>query len=147
MSICACADREDLIRVPFSLHRPGARSVFLAFFLDHAQAAPRPHADYDLPRRYDDDEPATASDFLPLRPTKAGRWHVEVPLLPGWYEYAFLVDGEWMQDPAAPEVCPDGIGGHNSVRTITRPAQPLRFPAPAAAKPLRHGPTGLRRAV
>jgi hypothetical protein len=36
----------------------------------------------------------------------------------------FLVDGEWMLDPEAPEKCPDGAGGFNSARRIEPVARP-----------------------
>jgi hypothetical protein len=47
-----------------------------------------------------------------------GMWTVEVPLPPGVYEYAFLVDGkEWKTDPEAPRVGGD-FGHPNSVVTV-----------------------------
>lgn len=34
---------------------------------------------------------------------------------PGTYQYKFVVDGEWVEDPANPETIDDGYGGVNSV--------------------------------
>jgi 1,4-alpha-glucan branching enzyme len=48
-----------------------------------------------------------------------GLWTVTVPLSPGRYRYAFLVDGEtWVPDPAAPRALEDDFGRPNSVVTI-----------------------------
>jgi hypothetical protein len=38
-----------------------------------------------------------------------------VSLPPGAHEYMFVVDGEWVTDPAAPERRPDGFGRDNAV--------------------------------
>jgi hypothetical protein len=49
----------------------------------------------------------------------AGLWTVTVPLAPGRYRYAFLVDGAtWMPDPDAPRAIDDDFGRPNSVLTI-----------------------------
>jgi hypothetical protein len=48
-----------------------------------------------------------------------GVWTVEVPLNPGRYSYAFLVDGQrWMADPAAPRAVGDDFGRPSSVVTV-----------------------------
>ena len=48
-----------------------------------------------------------------------GLWTVTVPLAPGRYRYAFLVDGaSWVPDPAAPRALEDDFGRPNSVVTI-----------------------------
>jgi hypothetical protein len=57
----------------------------------------------------------------PLTPVKNGNgmWTVELPLPPGVYEYAFLVDGkEWKPDPDAPRASGDDYGRPNSVVTV-----------------------------
>ena len=33
-----------------------------------------------------------------------GTWFTTVPLAPGRYEYAYLVDDQWRLDPASPQV-------------------------------------------
>ncbi|HET9620448.1 MAG TPA: glycogen-binding domain-containing protein [Kofleriaceae bacterium] len=43
-----------------------------------------------------------------------GIWSITVKLPPGTYQYKYVVDGKWTQDPAAPEEAPDGFGGRNS---------------------------------
>ena len=48
-----------------------------------------------------------------------GLWVVTVPLPPGRYRYAFLVDGTtWVPDPGAPRTMDDDFGRPNSVLTI-----------------------------
>ncbi|MDH4043130.1 MAG: isoamylase early set domain-containing protein [Gemmatimonadota bacterium] len=48
-----------------------------------------------------------------------GLWVVTVPLPPGRYRYAFLVDGAtWVPDPNAPRTIDDDFGRPNSVLTI-----------------------------
>jgi hypothetical protein len=49
------------------------------------------------------------------RAATAGVWTVEVPLVPGRYTYAFLVDGtRWVADPAAPRAVGDDFGTPSS---------------------------------
>ena len=46
-------------------------------------------------------------------------WSVTVPLEPGRYRYAFLVDGTtWLSDPSAPPALDDEFGRPGSVVTI-----------------------------
>jgi len=70
---------------------------------------------------------ALAGDFTGWRPTYVlreaapGVWSVVVPLEPGVYDYAFIVDGtHWLPDPLAPQV-EDGFGGANSRVTVLVP--------------------------
>jgi 1,4-alpha-glucan branching enzyme len=60
----------------------------------------------------------------PLRPGPAGRWLKETVLTVGTHEYRFVVDGEWMPDPRAPESVPNPFGGTNSVVRVARPVPP-----------------------
>jgi 1,4-alpha-glucan branching enzyme len=56
----------------------------------------------------------------PLSPgEKKGTWEVIVPLGPGTYEYAFLVDGqEVVTPPQAPLYVDDGFGQRNGVLVV-----------------------------
>jgi 1,4-alpha-glucan branching enzyme len=50
-----------------------------------------------------------------------GVWSTAVPLEPGVYDYAFVVDGTtWLLDPLAPAVA-DGFGGANSRLSVLPP--------------------------
>ena len=47
-----------------------------------------------------------------------GRWVKEISLPPGRYEYRFVVNGEWVNDPNAKESAPNPHGGMNAVLTV-----------------------------
>jgi 1,4-alpha-glucan branching enzyme len=44
-----------------------------------------------------------------------GVWRIPLQLAPGTYEYRFLVDAEWRDDPNNPRKRPNEYGGNNSV--------------------------------
>jgi len=56
-----------------------------------------------------------------LHPAGGGRWLKETALLPGTYEYCFVVDGQWMPDPRAREHVPNPYGGQNSILKVASP--------------------------
>ncbi|HWU91080.1 MAG TPA: glycogen-binding domain-containing protein [Kofleriaceae bacterium] len=43
-----------------------------------------------------------------------GVWSITVKLGPGSYQYKYVIDGQWTQDPYGPGEAPDGFGGRNS---------------------------------
>ena len=47
-----------------------------------------------------------------------GLWTATLTLPPGSYQYKFIVDGTWVEDPGNPETVDDGYGGVNSVLTV-----------------------------
>jgi hypothetical protein len=81
-----------LINTEFSLEAPMARSVKLA-------------ADF------------TDWDRFPLDMIRSvdGTWWTIVPLLPGEYNYRFLVDGQWCDDPRSAQCVPNPFGTSNAV--------------------------------
>lgn len=53
---------------------------------------------------------------LPLKRSADGRtWEIDVPLAPGRYAYAFVVDGRIARDPSAPLATGDDFGSPSSV--------------------------------
>lgn len=62
------------------------------------------------------------NDWDPVRSpmqTAQGVWATTVPLAPGRYRYAFLVNGvEWRADPGAPRARDDEFGAPSSVITV-----------------------------
>ncbi len=69
---------------------------------------------------------ALAGDFdgwdrtrMPMRRETSGLWTLVVPLAPGRYQYAFVVDGQrFVADPAAPRALGDDFGQPTSVVTV-----------------------------
>jgi 5'-AMP-activated protein kinase regulatory beta subunit len=51
----------------------------------------------------------------PLQKQNDGRWVVELVLEPGRYEYRFVVDGQWTDDPLSPAYVSNPFGGLNCV--------------------------------
>lgn len=86
------------IKHEFSLHAPHAKAVYLAGTFNHW-------------------EPARTL----LHHDKHGHWKIELVLQPGRYEYRFVVDGQWIDDPRAREKATNEFGGCNSVLVIAQP--------------------------
>jgi len=56
---------------------------------------------------------------MPMRRDASGLWTLDVPLPPGRYQYAFVVDGRrFVADPAAPRAVGDDFGQPTSVVTV-----------------------------
>lgn len=51
----------------------------------------------------------------PLKDTGAGKWVVRLMLRSGQYEYRFVVDGRWIEDPGASQRVASPYGGFNSI--------------------------------
>ncbi|MBI4623187.1 MAG: glycoside hydrolase [Verrucomicrobia bacterium] len=56
-----------------------------------------------------------------MHPDGEGRWVRELILPPGTYEYRFVVDGEWADDPRAIESTENPFGGRNAVLKVAAP--------------------------
>lgn len=54
----------------------------------------------------------------PMLKTGAGQWIKELMLPPGIYEYQYVVDGRWINDPYAVKSTPNPFGGRNSVLVV-----------------------------
>ena len=54
----------------------------------------------------------------PMKKDKKGIWKKLLSLKPGRYEYRFLVDGKWENDPACCDCIPNEFGSQNSVRIV-----------------------------
>lgn len=82
-------------KITFALHAPEAEEVRLAgSFTNWDQAA------------------------LSLRRQKNGTWVKTVNLPPGAYEYRFMVDGQWRDDPNCPTRKPNSFGSQNCIRVV-----------------------------
>ncbi len=52
---------------------------------------------------------------MTLTKQRGGKWSGELLLKPGDYEYRFVVDGQWQDDPMAARFVANSFGGLNSV--------------------------------
>lgn len=82
-------------QVRLELNRPQAREVFIAGSFNDWQLA-----------------------TTPLTSAGDGRWVAELSLSPGRYEYRFIADGEWVDDPNAKEFVPNPHGGANALLVV-----------------------------
>jgi hypothetical protein len=57
-------------------------------------------------------------EAMPMKGIGGGHWEATLALRPGKYQYKFVVDGEWLVDPAALENVPNVHGSLNSVRDV-----------------------------
>ena len=82
-------------RADFVLHAPNAKDVFIAGTFNSWDPQARP-----------------------LRCDRKGNWRTWMSLTPGAYEYRFVVNGEWQEDPHCTEYRPNPYGSHNSVKKV-----------------------------
>ena len=55
----------------------------------------------------------------PMKKDQNGLWAKTVIIPPGTYEYKFLVDGQWKEDPQNDQTCPNCFGTYNNVFILT----------------------------
>src|SRR6516225_6358790 len=79
-------------RVTFSFHAPEARTV-------------------EVVGSFCDWQPKTNA----MKKEAGGVWKKTILLMPGYYEYRFLVDGEWCDDPQCPERVANSFGSANCI--------------------------------
>ena len=53
-----------------------------------------------------------------LKKDKKGDWKISINLTPGRYEYRFLVDGEWQNDPNCAAFVHNTFGSENCLLTL-----------------------------
>ena len=83
-------------RMTFSLEAPSAREVSLGGDFNHWNPG-----------------------AIPMNKNEKGIWKKAVVLPPGRYEYKFLIDGHWQNDPKNDQTCPNCFGTHNNVLNIS----------------------------
>ena len=54
----------------------------------------------------------------PLKKDKNGMWKLALSLMPGRYEYRFVRDGNWENDPSCAGCVPNNFGSTNCVRIV-----------------------------
>jgi len=94
-AVSEVAGEAGAIEVALEFEAPDARKVFVAG--EFNQWNP------------DSDEMTKGDD---------GVFRITLELEPGTYEYKFVVDGTWVEDPGNPDSAPDPYGGANSILTV-----------------------------
>lgn len=79
----------------FKIHAPGAKRVSLAGSFNNWN-----------------------TNKLPAKKDSQGNWKINIDLKPGKYEYKFLVDGTWTNDPHCTYCIPNSFGSQNCVVEI-----------------------------
>ena len=54
----------------------------------------------------------------PMKNSGHGIWEKVTMLSPGRYEYKFLVDGNWKEDPENDQACPNSFNTYNNVLIV-----------------------------
>ena len=49
---------------------------------------------------------------------RSGEWKTQASLEPGEYEYKFMADGVWFNDPKADKQMPNAWGSENSLKVV-----------------------------
>ena len=83
-------------KVTFSLENTDANEVFLMG--DFNEWNPKTH---------------------PMKSNGNGTWVRDVKISPGEYEYKFLVDGQWKEDPQNEQLSPNCFGTYNNIINVT----------------------------
>ena len=55
----------------------------------------------------------------PMKSDGNGRWVGDVIIPIGKYEYKFLIDGQWKEDPLNEQLCPNYFGTYNNIINVT----------------------------
>lgn len=58
------------------------------------------------------------TEEVKMKKDKNGNWKAKLKLQPGTYQYKFVVDGKWIEDPANTHTLADPFGGRNSVIVV-----------------------------
>ena len=54
----------------------------------------------------------------PMKKGKIGAWETQLQLTPGHYEYKFVVDGQWQEDPTSSQNRMNSFGTYNNLLTV-----------------------------
>ncbi|MBW2603745.1 MAG: isoamylase early set domain-containing protein [Deltaproteobacteria bacterium] len=96
MSRIKSSQKRGRRRVIFSLESPDAKEVILMG--DFNQWNPKKH---------------------PMKKYKNGVWEKTTMLFPGTYEYRFMVDGQWKNDPDNDQTCVNRFGTNNNFIVVS----------------------------
>jgi 1,4-alpha-glucan branching enzyme len=82
-------------KVPFEFLAPDAQKVYLAGDFNHWDTIANP-----------------------MKKDKKGIWKTTISLKPGRYEYRFIADDNWENDPSCAGCVPNEFGTRNCIRII-----------------------------
>ena len=82
-------------KVEFTLSAPEAKEVFLTGEFNH----------WDI-------------RSMPMKRGKNGSWNVQTSLPPGRYEYRFVADSHWVEDPPGAELAANSFGTQNLILRV-----------------------------
>lgn len=54
----------------------------------------------------------------PMKKGKIGAWETQLQLTPGHYEYKYVVDGQWQEDPTSSQNRMNSFGTYNNLLTV-----------------------------
>lgn len=54
----------------------------------------------------------------PLKKEWTGMWKTSLKLVPGKYEYKYIVDGSWQNDPSCQSCVPNDFGSANCIKVV-----------------------------
>ena len=91
----ATKKKPKLTKIEFSLSSPQATSVFIAGDFNQWNLSAHP-----------------------LKQDRKGVWKISVALDPGRYEYRYLVNGEWQNDPNCSSFVENRFGTFNCLRIV-----------------------------
>ena len=83
------------VKATFAIEAPAAQSVLLAGDFSNWDQNP-----------------------VSLKKSRNGTWKATVSLPPGAYEYRYMVDGQWSDDPQCEMRAPNPFGSANCVRVV-----------------------------
>lgn len=78
-----------------------------------------------------------------MKQTKPDIWELTVPVQSGRYEYKFVVDNTWIEDPENPETITNEFGGKNSVLEVTGRIKAIKQELKRATEPVKT-PQGIK---
>jgi 1,4-alpha-glucan branching enzyme len=86
---------QKVMKTEFRLLAPGAKNVFIAGSFNQWNPS-----------------------SVPLKKDRQGIWKISLQLDLGQYEYRFVVDGEWQNDPNCPSLVENPFGTFNCLTVV-----------------------------
>jgi len=108
---------------PGKIAQPGAERVFFQRLFPQAEHV-------SLAGSFNNWQPSAA----PLKNIGGGRWALELMLKPGRYEYRFIIDGNWSDDPLGHTFVANPFGTRNCVLLVGASATATKENPPLSSR-------------